>query len=165
MPYVDKNDKICRPGEKSKIEIGDIILVHPALLKIRGYIIEFPPLSIISPSCKEEIESPNWVEGYTVTGKEKVLFLEGKKEIEGEIEVKCPRFLPAITLKHALGKVKLKINDERFDGIVLVGIGELPILLLKAGQVTVTTTQLKNYLEPLAYSVYYYISSENNESS
>ena len=165
MPYVDKGMKICRPAEKkTEIKQGDIILIQPALLKVRGFILEFPPLSVISPDCENEIESPNWVEGYTVNGKEKVTFKEGKREVEGEIEVKCPRFLPAISLKHALGKVKLVIDDV--EGIPILEIVKAPLLTISGETVTVATSQLKNYFKPLAYSLYYYVSpSGNSESS
>ena len=163
MPYVDKGDKICKPGEK-EVEVGDIILVQPALLKVRRYLIEFPPLSIVSEKCKNEIESPNWVEGYTVTGKEDVEVHQGEKEVEGEIEVKCPRLLPAITAKHALGKIKIQIH-EGVEGIPLVEISGFPLITVKGGKVILATSQYQNYLKAVAYTVYYYISSSSGNNS
>ncbi len=166
MPYADRGDKICKPGEYSNIKKGDIILIYPALLKIKGYLIEFPPLSIISDECENIIESPNWIEGYVVKGDEKIVFYEGEEEVYGSIEVK-ENILTAYTLKSLLPDgIRLKVLRAKVVGNPILSIKDLTLVSLQRGRVvSVYTKDLTHYFKPFAYSIFYYITPSSSEEA
>ncbi|AWR95022.1 hypothetical protein [Acidianus brierleyi] len=161
MPFVTEDYGVCYPGEKINLKKGDIIAVKPFLTNTR-YNLVFPPLSILSTECNRKLFSTIWVDGVKINGKEQVIMLDGNIEVSGEIEVLSPEMLAAYTAKKILGNTKLRIDDKN-HGIIIIGIENKPIISVNNRQVIIHTKMRQEILVPLAYSVFYFISSEYSE--
>ncbi|QGA54354.1 hypothetical protein GFS03_07105 [Sulfolobus sp. E5-1-F] len=162
MPYVDVGNKICRPNEVKEIEEGDIIVVYPVTLNLNGKMITFPPLSLISKRCPNEIKNLSWIEGIILNQEifHNVTFLKCENYIEGEIEILEPALLTAFTFKHMIGgKIKGYIS-KLIKGIPLIKVNNQPIISIDNGKVNVGLCFLDKrdiLVRLLAYSVFYYI--------
>ncbi|BDB97828.1 hypothetical protein [Saccharolobus caldissimus] len=167
MTYVDKGSKICRPTEVKNIEIGDIIVVYPVSLNINGNIITFPPLSLISEKCGNEIQSISWIEGIRISEDifKNVNFSEGNEYVEGELNILEPSILTAFTLKQLLGK-KVSARAKKTTGVPLLSLDKIPIISLENGKVNVGIYFMDYrdiYIKLFSYSIFYYILSRSSE--
>ncbi|ACP55198.1 hypothetical protein [Saccharolobus islandicus] len=162
MPYVDVDSKICRPNEVKEIKEGDIILVYPATLNVNGKIVTFPPLSLISEECTNEIKNLSWVEGIIVNQEifHNVTFLKCENYIEGEIEILEPTLLTAFTFKHMIGGKIKGYTSQLIKGIPLLKVNNQPIISIDKGKVSVGLCFLDKrdiLVRLLGYSIFYYI--------
>jgi len=166
MPYVDRGDKVCRANINLEAKKGDIIVMHPALLKVNKNLLVYPPLSKISKECEQEIESPAWVEGYEVSGNEKIIEAPYKetKLVKGEIEVLCSKILTAFTLKKILGEIEIQVNVGETIGYPIISINGFPLISINKDAVIVYTSANIPILKTFLYSIFYYISSSSEES-
>lgn len=156
MPYVFQG-KVCKPGEATRLQKGDVVLVKPATLPVEGRQRVYPPLSVVSESCQHAITYPTWVDGVRVGDVEPVI-LRGKFEIHGELEVLSPEFLPALVARRLLGSSRFSVDASNV-GTPVVSVSGVPILSSKAGKVFLHTEDHPNLLLPLAYSLFYFVSS------
>jgi len=161
MPFVTEDYGVCYPGEKNNLNKGDIIAVKPFLTTAK-YNIVFPPLSILSTECKRKLFSTTWVDGVKINGKEQVTILDGNIEASGEIEVLSPEILTAYTAKKILGNTRLRIDNKNY-GIIIISIEKKPLISVNKGKVIIHTNMRQEILLPLAYSIFYFISSEYSE--
>lgn len=164
MPYVDKGDKICKVNVNTEVKKNDIIITYPALLKVSKNLLVYPPLSKISNECQDEIESPAWVDGYKVTGNEKIITINNNtKYVKGEIEVNCNKILTAYVLKKLLDKIELPISVSNVIGYPIVSINNYPLISIHKDSVIVYTTLDIPIIKTFVYSVFYYIISSSDE--
>lgn len=164
MPYVDKGERICRAKYDLNINKNDIILTYPTLMKVNQKLIVYPPLSLVSDRCNEEVESPTWIDGYRVKGNEKVeIISENTKKVVGEIEIKCSKILPAFTLKKILGTIEVEISQTKQRGYTILSIKENPLISIDRDKVILYSPKYIPILRTFAYSLFYYISSEESE--
>ena len=165
MPYVDKGDRVCKANINLEVKKGDIIITYPALLKVNKNLLTYPPLSKISPECDQEIESPAWVEGYKVSGNEKIISISSKdtKVIKGEIEILCSKILTAFVLKKILGEIEIPVNIGEVIGYPIISINSVPLVSINKDSVVVYTLSKLPILRTFLYSVFYYISSSSVE--
>lgn len=160
MPYV--KGSFCFPYEVKNINTNDIVVVKPASIKTRGKIVVIPPLSLVSENCNKPLDSIFWIDGVRIKGKENIHFLEGKIEVNSNIEVLSPEFLPGYTLQKILKGVRLKVAQNT-DGVPILSADNYPLVLIKKGEVYINTTDYSTLFKLLGYSVYYYISSEYSD--
>lgn len=160
MPYVKGN--FCFPNEVEEININDVIVVKPTSVKSKGKIINIPPLSLISENCSRRLDSIFWVDGVRVKGKERIYFHEGIDEVNAKIKVLSPEFLPGYTLQKLLEGKSLRIAKYA-EGVAILAIDTNPLVLVEKDEVHINTTDYQILFKLLAYSVYYYISSEYSE--
>ncbi|QIW24200.1 hypothetical protein EWF20_08620 [Sulfolobus sp. S-194] len=164
MPYVDKGSHICKAEYNLDIKSNDIIITYPALLKVNKNLIIYPPLSKISDECKDEIESPSWVDGYVVKGNERLeIITENLITVKGEIDVDCSKVLTAYTLKKILGEVKLQISNVTTKGYPILSINRYTLISLYKDSVVIYTPTVIPIIKTFAYSVFYYIKSSSEE--
>jgi hypothetical protein len=161
MPFVTEDYGVCYPGEKIDLSKGDIIAVKPFLANIK-YNLIFPPLSVLSTKCNRMLSSTIWVDGVRINGKEEVKLLDGNIDASGTIEVLSPEVVTAYTAKKILGNTKLRINEEN-HGIEIISIGGKPLISIKNKRVIIHTNMRQEILVPLAYSIFYFISSKYSE--
>lgn len=160
MPYVKGN--FCFPTEVKTIDINDIIVVKPASVKSRGKLIVLPPLSLISNSCNKPIDAVFWIDGVRVKGKEKINFYEGKIEVDAKVEVLSPEFIPGYTLQKLLEGKRIRVTENRI-GVPILSIDDYPLVSVKRDEIYVNTTDYSALFKLVAYSIYYYISSEYSD--
>ena len=165
MPYVDKGDKVCKADINLEAKKGDIIITYPALLKVNKNLLVYPPLSKISSECNQEIESPAWVEGYKVSGNEKIVSFTSNetKIIKGEIEVLCNKILTAFTLKKILGEIEISVNVGKVIGYPIISISNIPLVSINKDSVIVYTSLNMPILRTFIYSIFYYTTSSSEE--
>ncbi|EWG07081.1 MAG: hypothetical protein ASUL_06158 [Candidatus Aramenus sulfurataquae] len=161
MPYIDEHYGFCKPQEKG-IEVGDVIAVKPFLATVNGRSVVFPPLTIASIGCERKAQFTLWVDGVRVKGTENIEVRLGDIEVSGWLEVKSKEFLPAFTARKLLGEARLKV-DGKGEGTEVVTLGGLPLLSVKDGKVVVHTRERLDVLIPLAYSLFYFLSSGYSE--
>ena len=163
MPYVDKGDKVCKANINLEARKGDIIITYPALLKVNKNLLMYPPLSKISPECEQEIESPAWVDGYKVSGNEKIIEAPSKetKLVKGEIEVLCSKILTAYTLKKILGEIEIQVNVGETIGYPIISINDFPLVSINKDTAIIYTLPKIPILKTFLYSIFYYISSSS----
>ncbi|MGC9105891.1 MAG: hypothetical protein ACP5HQ_05680 [Thermoprotei archaeon] len=156
---MDRGDKVCRPGEYTSITKGDSVLVAPGLLKVSGRTVMYPPLSLVSERCAQTIESPAWVDTYTVKGDEKLIVLSGEEEVEGDVRVEEPKFLTGFSFQKLFTRLRLSLNRD-CPGVSLMTITGRPLLTFSKDSVYLCTDCPNPTLLALAYSVFYYIRPE-----
>ena len=157
--YADRGFRVCRPGGYDSMSQGDSIIVNPALLKVKGRTVMYPPLSRLS-FTKDEcdiVESPAWVDAYMITGNERI---EGGRgtvvEVEGELRVEEPKFVPGYAYVNFVPKFEGRVY-ESCDGIPLVTVSGMPLLTISKGLVRVCAENPGVLLLALAYSAFYYL--------
>lgn len=155
--YLDVGDRICKPTEYSDVALGDVVVVNPGLVKVSKRTLVFPPLSLVSPSCNNQVESPAWIDGYRVNGKERITVVNGSIQVEGPLRVEEPRFLPGYTYQ------KLETRDsfllaKECPGMVLVSVRGFALLTVEKREVYICTHELTPLLKALAYAALYYLS-------
>lgn len=165
MPYVDKGDKVCKAEINLEAKRDDIIITYPAVLKVDKNLLMFPPLSKISSECNQEIESPAWVDGYKVSGNEKIILFSSKetKLIKGEIDILCNKILTAFTLKKILGEIEIPVNIGKVTGYPIVSIDNIPLVSINRDSIVVYTSSKLPILRTFLYSIFYYITSSSDE--
>ena len=157
--YVDRGFRVCRPGEYESVNQGDSIIVNPALLKVKGRAVVYPPLSRLTPTKGEcdLVESPAWADAYTISGKERIEEGSGTvKKIEGELRVEEPKFVPGYTFVKLVPRFKGLVY-ESCDGIPLITVSGMSLLTISKGLVRVCAEKPNILLLALAYSAFYYL--------
>ncbi|MEM0374286.1 MAG: hypothetical protein QXV69_03025 [Sulfolobaceae archaeon] len=166
MVLINSGDKICHPLEVREIRVGNIIVIEPIQVVINNKFMVFPPLSLISESCVNEIRYPVWVNGYRVKGDEEVRIIEGNEEIYGELYLHEPSLLTGYSLIKLLGeKLKLRLNKEYNKGLKILSISNYPLVLIENSgkRVTVTSQDYEILFKLFAYSIFYYTRSSSDE--
>ena len=157
--YVDRGFRVCRPGGYESISQGDSIIVNPALLKVKGRTVVYPPLSrlsLIKDEC-DVVESPAWADAYTVTGNERIEGGSGSvMKVEGELRVEEPKFVPGYAYVNFVPRFEGRVY-ESCDGIPLITVSGMPLLTISRGLVRVCAEKPSVLLLALAYSVFYYL--------
>ncbi|BFH74344.1 hypothetical protein SJAV_22880 [Sulfurisphaera javensis] len=162
MPYVDKGARICKANINLDAQIGDIIITYPALLKINKNLIVYPPLSKISDSCGEIIESPSWIDGYKIKGDEKIEFVsENITVVKGELNIKCSKILTAFTLKKFLDNLEIPLSKVNTKGYPIVTINDIPLVSIDKDKVIIYSKPTTPIIRTFAYSLFYYIRSSS----
>lgn len=168
MPYINAGERICRPNEVKEINIGDIVTVNDALIKIGGTLIEYPPLSLISEKCFKIIESPTWIDGYKIRGKENIVLHKPNTTVNGKIKVKDTETLPSYILEKLYqSDIEIRISDECYRiGYPILSLEDLPLVTVNKGTVHVCSDDPKILIPLLllTYAVFYYISPSSEES-
>jgi len=160
MPYIFQG-KVCKPGEIDLVRKGDIVIIKPVTLLVEGRQRVYSPLSVISDSCKSVITSPAWVDG-VVVGEQEPIILRGKMKVSGDLEVLSPDFLPAFVARRILGSTKFVVDPSPV-GTPVVSVSRTPLLSAKRGKVFLHTEDHHNILLPLAYSLFFFVSSSSSE--
>ncbi len=157
--YVDEGIKVCRPGNYKFLKPGDSVVINPALLKAKSRTAVFPPLSLLTTreeDC-EVVESPAWVDEYTITGNERILGGSGKLVfIRGEIRIEEPKFVPGFTFTKFVPKFEGEIYEE-CGGIPLVTASGKPLISLTRESVKLCVENPDTLLLALAYASFYYL--------
>ena len=157
--YVDRGFRVCRPGDYESISQGDSIIVNPALLKVNGRTVVYPPLSRLTLTKGEcdIVESPAWADAYTISGRERIEAGSGNvKKVEGELRVEEPKFVPGYTFVKLVPQFEGLVY-ESCDGIPLVTVSGMPLLTISKGLVRVCAERPNVLLLALAYSAFYYL--------
>jgi len=173
MPLIDSGSKICHPLRVRSIKLNDIITVRPIQVVVGNKYIVFPPLSLISDDCENEIRYPTWVEGYKVKGDEEIRIIDGNDDIEGEFILYDQSILTGYSLIKLIsieGKINLKINTKYYPeekNTVILSVSNFPLVLIegKGDRVTVLTRDYEILFKLFAYSLFYYLRSSSSTES
>ncbi|ABP95899.1 MULTISPECIES: hypothetical protein [Metallosphaera] len=152
MPYILEG-KICRPHEVNLLRTGDLIVVKPVTVFVRGRSQVFSPLSVISDECTHTITTPIWVDAVRVG--DNVRMVEPVVEVEGELEILSHEFLPGFTARELLGKSRFKVASS--PGVPIVTVRGYPLISSSGKEIYLSDD--RTLLLALAHSLTYFLSS------